>query len=65
MEHAQELLKNPDLLIKDIASMVGYNTIQSFTRYFKKYYHVTPEQWKKNCSYMRHVWIQTSIYFLS
>lgn len=48
MEHAQELLKNPDLLIKDIASMVGYNTIQSFTRYFKKYYHVTPEQWRKN-----------------
>lgn len=47
MENAKKLLDNPSLRIKDVASMVGYNTVQSFIRYFKKYYHVTPEQWRK------------------
>lgn len=47
MEIAKELLNDPNLRIKDVASMVGYNTVQSFIRYFKKYYHVTPEQWRK------------------
>lgn len=47
MENAKKLLDDPSLRIKDVASMVGYNTVQSFIRYFKKYYHVTPEQWRK------------------
>lgn len=48
MKHAVKLLEDPELRIKDIAGMVGYNTTQSFTRYFKKYYLVTPEQWRRN-----------------
>ncbi len=47
MENAKKLLDDPSLRIKDVAAMVGYNTVQSFIRYFKKYYHVTPEQWRK------------------
>ena len=47
MENAKELLNDPDLRIKEVASLVGYNTVQSFIRYFKKYYHVTPDQWRK------------------
>ena len=50
MNRARELLEDPALLVKDIAALVGYNTVQSFIRYFKKYYHVTPEQWRKRGS---------------
>lgn len=49
MQKAKELiLKTPGLKVKDIAEQLGYNNVQSFIRYFKKYYGVTPMAFRKN-----------------
>jgi YesN/AraC family two-component response regulator len=43
MEEAKRLMKNePDLFIKDIASMVGYNDQFYFSRIFRSYTGVCP-----------------------
>lgn len=48
MEKAKELLlNNKSMKIQDIAIKLGYNSSQSFIRYFKKYYNVTPNQFRK------------------
>ncbi len=48
MNKAKELvLKTPALRVKDIAEQLGYNNVQSFIRYFKKYYGVTPMAYRK------------------
>lgn len=41
------LLKMPALKVKDIAEQLGYNNVQSFLRYFKKYYGETPMAFRK------------------
>ncbi|MCT4597674.1 MAG: AraC family transcriptional regulator [Vallitalea sp.] len=41
------LLENQNMKIQDIANMLGYNSSQSFIRYFKKYYNMTPNQFRK------------------
>lgn len=43
---AKELLKTTDLSMKAIASQIGYNTEQSFTRNFRKYENMLPSQYK-------------------
>lgn len=45
MEEAQRLLKNPELLITDIASRVGYASPQSFRRAFKRFTGVSPSEY--------------------
>lgn len=45
---AKELLINSDEKIKEIAIMVGYNTDQSFSRYFKKFEKMTPSEYRKS-----------------
>lgn len=47
MEKAKEFLLTTNIKIQDIAIKVGYNSSQSFIRYFKKYYNITPNQFRK------------------
>lgn len=49
MQKARELvLQIPALKVKEIAEQLGYNNVQSFIRYFKKYYGVTPMSYRKH-----------------
>ena len=43
---ACELLSDEKLLIKEVASKVGYNNVQSFIRFFKKAYGMTPHRYR-------------------
>ena len=44
LERAQELLNRTDLSIAEIANRVGYANPGYFTRIYKKYRGITPEQ---------------------
>jgi len=46
MNKAKELLRNTDMLIKDVGTAVGYEDDRSFRRRFKKYTGVTPAQYR-------------------
>ncbi|HHV97637.1 MAG TPA: helix-turn-helix transcriptional regulator, partial [Clostridiaceae bacterium] len=46
MEIACEKLKNTDLKIKDIANEVGIENVNSFIRIFKKYYGISPGEYR-------------------
>lgn len=46
METAKELLRT-GRKIQDIAQVIGYNNVQSFYRFFKKYYKMTPVQYRR------------------
>jgi len=47
MAKAQELLLYSDLKIHEISSEIGYEFPPSFTRLFKKLYHITPQQYRE------------------
>lgn len=47
MKKAASLLKETSLKVGDIASYVGYNDVSYFIQTFKKYYEMTPDQYKK------------------
>lgn len=46
MQKAAELLKESGLKISDVALCVGYNDVSYFIQTFKKYYLMTPEQYR-------------------
>lgn len=47
IKQAKYLLeKNPELKIKDLAQLLGYNSSNTFIKVFKKYEGVSPAQWK-------------------
>ncbi len=46
MERAKELLKNTVFKISEIADYVGYNDTSYFIHTFKRFYHMTPEQYR-------------------
>lgn len=48
MKKAAQMLENSDLKVSDVAICVGYNDVSYFIQTFKKYYDMTPEQYKKN-----------------
>lgn len=48
MNKAKELLRNTDMLIKDVGVAVGYEDDRSFRRRFKKYTGITPAQYRDN-----------------
>ncbi|MDP4264532.1 MAG: AraC family transcriptional regulator [Bacteroidota bacterium] len=48
MQAARNLLLETDKPIKEIASLTGYSTKQSFLNAFKKYFHDTPGAFRKN-----------------
>ena len=50
IEHAQTLLANTDVPIKDIALRCGIGDIHYFTRLFKKISGVTPKAWRESTS---------------
>lgn len=43
MDHAYALLANLDYRVSDVAEVVGYNSISSFSVAFKQYFHVLPK----------------------
>lgn len=43
MDHAYALLANLDYRVSDIAEVVGYNSVSSFSVAFKKYFHILPK----------------------
>jgi two-component system, response regulator YesN len=47
MDKARELLLQSEMQIQSIGSTVGYSNVQSFIRFFKRYYLLTPEQYRK------------------
>lgn len=47
IEKAKSLLKNSSLPLQKIAESVGYNNVQSFKRYFKKYEGITPSEYRR------------------
>ena len=47
MKRACDLLKNTNKRINEIAGEVGYNNVQSFIRFFKRYYYITPIEFRK------------------
>ena len=48
LEKSRELLDTTDLLVEEIAHRVGFTSGNSYIRTFKKYYRITPGQYKKN-----------------
>jgi transcriptional regulator, araC family (arabinose-binding/dimerisation), putative len=49
LKKAAHLLQHSDQAIIDIASQSGFNNLSNFNRQFKKYYQVTPSQYRKAC----------------
>ncbi len=47
MFNAGELLKQTDLSVARVAISVGYNNYSYFTKIFKKYYGITPRQYRR------------------
>ena len=48
MERAKELLENPDIKILDISERLGYTDNHYFSKAFKKYYHISPSQYRSD-----------------
>lgn len=46
IEKAKGLLQHEKYTIQEVAEMVGYNDVKTFTRYFKRYEGVTPGKFK-------------------
>lgn len=47
MKKAMELLSNQDSMIKDVALAVGIEDQLYFNKVFKKYYNISPSEFKK------------------
>ena len=47
VEKAKVLLRETSMYIKEIAEDVGYNNVQSFTRFFKKFEGITPGEFRE------------------
>ena len=47
IEKAKLLMKNSDMTLQEIAEKIGYQNIQSFKRFFKKYEGIAPAEFRK------------------
>ncbi|MNF92233.1 DNA-binding transcriptional regulator AraC [compost metagenome] len=47
MNKAMELLEKTELKVQDVATLVGYYTIASFNRMFKKHTGITPSEFRR------------------
>jgi two-component system response regulator YesN len=48
MAKAAQLLRDVDYLVYDVSEMVGYSNPKNFARFFKKYFGVTPHQYRSH-----------------
>ncbi|WP_407267834.1 helix-turn-helix domain-containing protein [Radiobacillus sp. PE A8.2] len=48
LQKSVELLSESTLTVKEIAESVGYNNVNSYIRFFKKYEGMTPGEYRKN-----------------
>jgi two-component system response regulator YesN len=46
MNKAKSLLENPNVKIQEVAEQVGYGTATNFTRSFRKFTHMTPQEYR-------------------
>ena len=46
-EKSKEMLKNTDMTVNDISKALGYNDVRSSIRFFKKFYDITPNHYRK------------------
>ena len=44
--HAEQMMRDPRLKIRDIAFMTGFGDEKYFTRQFKEYYHIPPSEYR-------------------
>ena len=47
MNHAMEYLLNTSMKVSEIADAVGYDSVDHFSRTFRKVYGVPPQEYKK------------------
>lgn len=47
LEEASKLLENSNLLVRDVAVLVGYKKTQHFTKLFKEHYGATPQKYRR------------------
>ena len=45
---AKLMLADPSLKIWEISEAVGYGDVRSYSRFFKKFYGMTPSEYRKN-----------------
>lgn len=55
LRKATELLQHSNLSVLEIASQSGFNNLSNFNRQFKKYYQMTPRQYRKKWHLLRHI----------
>lgn len=48
MEKAEELLRESEMTVTEIAGLCGYNDISKFIQVFKKYYGKTPKRYRED-----------------
>src|SRR5690606_12033223 len=48
IQKAKEILSSNDIMVNQVALMVGYNNVNTFIRLFKKYVGLSPGQYEKN-----------------
>lgn len=46
LNYAQDMMRNTDRSITQIAFACGFGTLRTFNRVFKRYYHITPSQFR-------------------
>ena len=51
LQKAQKLLLTSNMSIGEVAESVGFENLPNFCRSFKKYYHITPKQYRKAREY--------------
>ncbi len=48
-EYSEELLQGPRLSVSDMAYLLGYQDINSFSRHFKKWHGISVSEYRKSC----------------
>lgn len=49
IHRSEQLLRDGDLTVSEIAYKVGFNNPRYFSKYFQEEYGMTPSQYKKKC----------------
>lgn len=48
MDKAVEMLRHSNLMVYEVAELVGYSNVDYFYKKFKQYHHVSPNEFRKN-----------------